>query len=112
MSRRLVDIARVVRSKNAGPGTLTLDLFFETEADFRAASQAPGLSPEAVAALYDVPEETVRVIPYAPANAIKIAMARKVLAGSPGDRDVYGAQQHALVLDIEIPKPDLSGGET
>ena len=107
MSRRLVDIARVVRSKNAGPGTLTLDLFFETEADFRAAAQAPGLSPEAVAALYGVAEESVRVIPYAPANAIKIAIPRRVLAGSPGDRDVYGAQQHAPILEVDIPEGEI-----
>jgi cytochrome c oxidase cbb3-type subunit III len=51
----LADVATVVRSKNAGPGTLALDLFFASEADFKAAVAAPGLSPAAIAGLYGVP---------------------------------------------------------
>ena len=35
-SRRLCDVARIVRSKNAGPGLLTIDLFFNSEADYRS----------------------------------------------------------------------------
>ena len=31
------------------------------------------------------------------------AMDRPVIAGSPGDTDVYGAQQHAPLLDVDIP---------
>jgi len=59
---RLSDIAQVIRSKNAGPRRLTLDLMF----------------------------------------AIKIVLARKIMAGDPGDFDVYGAQQHAPLLGVEI----------
>ena len=44
----------------------------------------------------------VRVIPYPPANAIKIVIDRAVLAGTPGDRDVYGAQQHGPLLDVAL----------
>ena len=46
--------------------------------------------------------EGVRVIAYAPAFAIKIVLPRTTIAGDPGDRDVYGAQQHGPLLGVEL----------
>ena len=98
----LTEIASVIRSKNAGPLTLSLDLLFPSEADFQRALNAPALTPAAIAGLYGVAPGDVTIVPYAAARAIKIAMPRPIVAGSPGDRDVYGAQQHALLLGIEL----------
>ena len=36
------------------------------------------------------------------ALAIKVTLPRPIVAGTPGDRDVYGAQQHRPLLDIEL----------
>jgi hypothetical protein len=44
----------------------------------------------------------VKIIPYPAGKAIKITIARTIMAGDPGDYDVYGAQQHAPLLGIEI----------
>ena len=99
---RIVDAARVVRSKNAGPLHVTLDLMFPDEASFRMAAASPSLSPGSVAALYGVPKRSVTVIPFEPAFAIKIVVDRPVVAGSPGDSDVYGAQQHKPLLEVEL----------
>ncbi len=99
---QLQELARVIRSKNAGPRRLTLDLMFDADADFDRAAQSPALSPRRIAALYGVAETDVAVIPYRLGRAIKITLARKVMAGDPGDRDVYGAQQHAPLLGIEL----------
>ncbi len=99
---KLVDCARVIRSKNAGPTTLSLDLMFEDDARFRQALASPSLTPAALAPLYGVPVASVEVIPYAPAFAIKIVLPRKVIAGAPGDRDVYGAQQHGPLLGVVL----------
>ena len=99
---KLLDAARVIRSKNAGPTTLTIDLMFNDEAGFKRALAAPSLSAAAVAARYALEPSQVEVIAYAPAIAIKIVMDRKRVAGDPGDTDVYGAQQHGPLLDLEI----------
>ncbi|MDR3537022.1 MAG: DUF4387 domain-containing protein [Acetobacteraceae bacterium] len=99
---RLADLAQVIRSKNAGPRRLTLDVMFATDADYQRVAQSPALSREAVAALYHVPPEAVTVIPYPAGRAIKLVLARAVMAGDPGDSDVYGAQQHAPLLGIEL----------
>ena len=99
---QLSDIAQVIRSKNAGPRRLTLDLMFATDADYQRVVQSPALRPSMIAALYRLPPEDVTVIAYPVGRAIKIVLARKIMAGDPGDVDVYGAQQHAPLLGVEI----------
>jgi hypothetical protein len=99
---RLDAMARVVRSKNAGPRKVTFDIMFDDEAHYRRVRDAlPRLRAEA-ARLYRTPENKLLVIDYPPAMAIKIVMDRAVMAGNPGDRDAYGAQQHAPLLGIEL----------
>jgi hypothetical protein len=99
---KLLDAARVIRSKNAGPTTLTVDLMFNDRSGYERALAAPALQRGAVGRLYGLEPGQVEVIPYPPAWAIKIVMDRKIVAGDPGDRDVYGAQQHGPMLSIEI----------
>ena len=99
---KLIDIAKVIRSKNAGPTTLTLDLLFNDEAGFNLACASKSLTPEAVAEMYSQPRAKVEVLPYPPALAIKIVMPRRIVSGDPGDSDVYGAQQHGPMLAVEL----------
>jgi len=99
---KLADLAQVIRSKNAGPRRLTLDLMFASDADYQRVAQSPSLSRENIGVRYGVAADDVTVIPYPAGRAIKIVLARPVMAGDPGDRDVYGAQQHAPLLEVEI----------
>ena len=99
---KLADIAQVIRSKNAGPRRLTLDIMFASDTDYRRVAQSAALSSARIGALYALPPGAVTVIPYPAGRAIKIVLARPVMAGDPGDRDVYGAQQHAPLLGVEI----------
>lgn len=99
---KLAELAQVVRSKNAGPRRLTLDVMFATDSEYQRAAQSPALSPEAVGALYGVAGDAVTVIPYPAGRAIKFVLARRIMAGDPGDADVYGAQQHAPLLTVEL----------
>ena len=99
---RLMDVAKVARSKNAGPLHLTFDVMFETEADYAKGLAADALKAPAIAKAYGVSENAVAVHPYPPALAIKITIPRHEAAGGPGDRDVYGAQQHVPLLEAEL----------
>jgi hypothetical protein len=100
MSRTLQDIARIIRSKNAGPTQLTIDVLFTDDAAFQTGLAA--LTAKSVAARYGRNERDVAVIPYPPALAVKIVMNRLCTAGLPGDRDVYGAQQHGPLLGLPV----------
>lgn len=100
---RLDEIARVIRSKNAGPFALSIDLLFSSGDDLERAARAPSLSAEAIAALYGVAATDVTVITHPVSHALKIAMRRPTPAGALDDRDLYGAQQHVPLLGAEIP---------
>ncbi len=100
--RTLETVARVLRSKNAGPLSLTIDILFDDRPRYELAAQSPALSAAAVAARYGVATEEVTVITVPQALAIKIVLPRPVVAGSPGDRDVYGAQQHRPLLGVTL----------
>ena len=99
---KLSDIAQVIRSKNAGPRRLTFDIMFGSDADYQRVAQSSAISAEVIGRLYSVPPSEVTIFPYPVGRAIKVVLARKIMAGDPGDFDVYGAQQHAPLLGIEL----------
>jgi hypothetical protein len=41
--------------------------------------------------------------PYDAASAFKATFPRLVPSGDVGDTDVYGCQQHAPLLDVDLP---------
>lgn len=96
----LSELARVVRSKNAGPTLLTIDVLFADEDAF--VRGRAGLTVEAVAARYGRAVADVSVISVSAAKAVKIVLPREVPAGASGDRDVYGAQQHVPLLGLPV----------
>ncbi|MBC8239609.1 MAG: DUF4387 domain-containing protein [Alphaproteobacteria bacterium] len=102
----LSEVAEVIRSKNAGPFELTLDVIFKSHEVFESVRDAGLFTPLMIADLYGIPERDVlSVVHYEPARAIKATLRRKTPSGAIGDRDVYGAQQHAPLLSIPISLP-------
>jgi hypothetical protein len=97
---RLRELAHIVRSKNAGPAVLTLDVFFNDAAAYERAAASPALAPAAVAALYGVPPQSVQRFLLPQLHAIKFSLPRILCAGTPGDGDLYGAQQHGPLLEV------------
>lgn len=104
------DIAIVCWSKNAGPFDLTLDIVFPSDELFDKVAAAGVLCPELYARLYAVPVDSVIFAPYRAARAFKATLPRVTSAGDVGDTDVYGCQQHAPLLDVDIPTVTLADG--
>ena len=102
---RLYDCATVIRSKNAGPFTLTIDLMFADENIFNKVLNSPSFTTEQIAELYNVYASTVRIHAFKQVLAIKVTLPRSFASsGAPGDCDVYGSQQHFPLGDIDISK--------
>lgn len=99
---RLMDVASVIRSKNAGPLQITLDIMFPDQSTYEMACVSPAMQADSLAARYEVHPSALSVIHYRPARAIKVVIDRQIVAGTPGDTDVYGAQQHFPLLDITL----------
>ena len=73
---QLQDLAQVVRSKNAGPRRITLDVIFRSDADYQRATQSEALIAEKIAPLYGVAVDAVTVINYPLGRAVKIVVPR------------------------------------
>lgn len=79
--------------------------FINAETSYRRVKEAAALTPQKVAELYKIAPEQVRIIPFDRVRAIKITLPRRwgtMGSGSGFDRDVYGAQQHGPLCDLEI----------
>lgn len=100
---RLHELARLVRSKNAGPFAVTFDLLFDDPATFEAVRDAGVVTAELFARLYGVPEEQVTLVAYEPALAIKATIPRPVASGDLRDTDVFGAQLYGPLVELEVP---------
>lgn len=99
---KLYDKARVIRSKNAGPFTLTIDLIFARESDFNQVLESPAFCRENIAALYRADAAKIAIHPFRKILAVKVSMPRPLGSGCPGDCDVYGSQQHFPLANMEI----------
>ncbi len=100
---KLRELVKACKSKNAGPFELTLDIMFDDAATFEKVRMTGAITPQLIAALYRVPVDAVVFTEDPPAFAFKATIPRRLPSGAVGDTDVYGAQQHAPLLDVEIP---------
>ncbi|MGD0153219.1 MAG: DUF4387 domain-containing protein [Thermacetogeniaceae bacterium] len=103
----LVELAQVIRTKNAGPYELTLDIIFKSRRIYEQVKRENSLNAPLIARIYGVPEpDILKAIYFDPACAFKATMKRPLPCGDPGERDIYGAQQHAPLLDLLLPWED------
>ena len=103
---KLKDLAQVIRSKNAGPLELTFDIIFPDEKTYQKVKGSGIITKELVAELYGIhTDQVLHLVFFDAARAIKATIVRPMVSGGTGDTDVYGAQQHAPWLDVEIPSP-------
>ncbi len=103
-SVKLRDIAKVIRSKNAGPFEITFDIIFRTKEDYEKVKASGVLNKRLTASLYSLdPQNILTFVFYDAANAVKITIPRMRPQGSIGEVDMHGAQQYVPLFDIDIP---------
>lgn len=99
---KLSEVCRHVRSKNAGPFWITLDLSFPDRETFDQYADAPALQPSAIGALYDVGAEQVKHFRLPDLLVLKISYPRRSPQGGAMERDMHGGQQYIRLLDVEL----------
>lgn len=103
MKHKLIDLAKVIRSKNSGPYEITFDIIFKDRETFEIMCQHKFINEKLISELYHIPEsDVINIIEFAPAQAIKATIVRPMCSGDIRETDVYGAQQHAPLLDLEF----------
>ena len=103
-TQKLHELAKTIRSKNAGVNKITFDIIFREAAAYERVKRSGAITRERRAALYGIePARISDFVEYDPAYAIKFTIYRLRPSGCAGDGDIFGAQQYAPLLDIEIP---------
>lgn len=97
----LGQIVEKVRSKNAGPFWLTVDIFCGSDEAFKRVRD--GLVSAAVARLMDTPLQTLKRFDIEDLHVVKLSLPRPAVQGTALDRDMHGAALAALVAEIDIP---------
>jgi len=100
---RLYDVAKILRSKNSGPFEITLDVLFDDPLIYNKIKASGIITKELVSKLYKIDQSMITfIVFYDPALGFKITFARKISSGTCFDTDVYGAQQHAPLMELVV----------
>ncbi|WP_305787920.1 DUF4387 domain-containing protein [Symbioplanes lichenis] len=99
----VADLALEVRSKNAGPFWVTMEVFLRDTTGYAVVADPSFLNETVVARLYGVDADTVRMYRIAALNVVKISFPRPVPQGSPRDRDIHAGQHHVPLALLRLP---------
>lgn len=100
----LGELAKTVRSKNAGTDRITFDIVFSDKETYDHVLASGAVTRQLVCDLYGVTDDRITdFVEYDPAFAIKFTLKRLAPSGGPGERDVFGCQQYPPLLGVPIP---------
>ena len=103
-TKTLNELAKTIRSKNAGTDKITFDIIFREKEKYEMVKASKVINKKSVAELYNIPVERIcDFVEYDPGYAIKFTIYRSMPSGSPGEGDIFGCQQYPPLLGIEVP---------
>jgi Domain of unknown function (DUF4387) len=100
------DLAIEVRSKNAGPFWVTMELFMRDAAGYAIVADERFLDEAVIADLYRVDAAGVRMFRIPSLNVVKISFPRPVPQGSLRDRDMHAGQHHVPLARMPVKRDD------
>ena len=100
---KLWQVAKLIRSKNAGPFELTFDVIFKDRASYEKVRDAGAINAQWFARTYRLAPAAVAIVNYDAADAIKITIPRPAISGDVDDSDVFGGQQYGPLVDLDVP---------
>lgn len=101
---KLWQITKLIRSKNAGPFELTFDVIFKDRSGYEKVRDAKLINADWFGGIFHLKADLVTIINYDAANAIKITIPRPVISGDIMDTDVFGGQQYAPLVELDVPE--------
>ena len=99
---KVSDVCAHVRSKNAGPFWITLDLKFPDRAAFDRFADSAALQPLSIGRLFAIEAEQVKRFRVPELCVLKISYPRQRPQGGVMERDMHGGQQYVRLLDVDL----------
>jgi hypothetical protein len=102
-AHRILDMASVIRSKDAGINRLTFDIFFTSAENYEAALNSNQFTRENIAKVLGLPVGKVLGTFFVDScDAIKISVERPNMSASIDERDVFGVQQQSVLEEMKV----------
>jgi hypothetical protein len=101
---KLAEVCRHIRSKNAGPFWITVDLFFRDADTYQNYKDDPSIAPAMFAKLFDADPSMVKVIRVDSLHVVKVSYPRPKPQGWQGERDMHGGQQYVSLIELELAR--------
>ena len=98
----LWEMAKLIRSKNAGPWQLTIDIMFDTREKFELVAKSPLGKRETYAKIYRIDADLITLFLHEASLAIKVTFPRPTSAGAMNETDVFGGQFHSPLVKYSI----------
>lgn len=98
----LKEVCRHIRSKNAGPFWITVDLFFKDDDVYRTYKDDPAISARKFAAMFGAEEASIKLVQLDSLRVVKVSWPRPKPQGWQGERDMHGGQQYVSLLNLEL----------
>ncbi len=99
---KLFELAKLIRSKNAGPFELTFDVMFDSATNYQRVADSGAITEELIGKLYSLEPAKVKLYFCPTALAVKATIPRPYVQGDPRDGDSHGGQQYAPLMAIDI----------
>lgn len=99
---KISEAASYVRSKNAGPFWVTVDIFFDNTENYQYAKSSAHLSKEIIGQVYQISADQVKLFFMDQLQVIKISYPRPCTQGGPYERDMHSGQQYIQILNLEL----------
>lgn len=99
---KVKEVAKYVKSKNAGPFWATLEVYFDTKEDYEKVKNSKNITPKKIAELYHVDEKKVKAFYVDSINVIKFSFPRSMPQGHKYENDMHFGQQYILLADAEV----------
>ena len=96
----LGSLVEKVRSKNAGPFIITIDIFCKREEIYQKISK--NLTEKFLCKYLNVEERSIQLFLVDNLRVVKISVDRFFIQGSRFDRDIHGAQLANLISELMI----------
>lgn len=99
---KLSEIASLIRSKNAGPFIITVDVMLKDDLSYEWLTKRSSFGAADVGALYSINPSDVRVSYHPTVTSIKYSFPRQTPSGGEFDTDVLGCQFHGPLCEVEL----------
>ena len=96
------DLAQYVRSKNAGPFWVTMEIFCDNDESYQKIKFSPNVTRETVAKLYGVEAQAMKKFDIDSIRVVKFSYPRPNPSGHRYENDMHSGQQYIRLAELEV----------